>query len=180
MMPKMVDILLVGFLLAGILIKPLTCPSLNETKCLMYLDEVREILGSKVPPINDSRMTDNYYNMSRALFPSVDLPSLYVRVTIQFLKDYQNGTKMIDDQKKNLKFTWSKACSYVSVQHISLYAMSVFSLFTIYPQRRETELVITVPPFCHDSPYRDTKSETWRYVVSMVRFCTVSCHNVPQ
>lgn len=169
-MVTMVDFLLAGFSFAGILINPSTCQP-KETKCLMYLDEVREILGSKVPPIiNDSRMTDNYYNMSRALFPSVDLPALYVRVTIQFLKDYQNGTTMIDDQKKSLYFTWSKACSYVSVKHISLYAMSVFSLFTIYPQRRESELVMTVPPFCAKSLYATDESETWRYVVSTVRF----------
>lgn len=167
-MLKTVDFLLVGFLLSCVMIEPIKCQP-NKTKCFTFLDEVVQMLGSKRPPINGSRMTDNYYNISRALYPSIDLPALYIRVTIQFLMDYQNGTKMIDD--KTMKLTWSKACTYVSVQHISLFAMSVFSLATIFPQRRETELTFTVLPLCEDSPYahdNERKAKLWRYIVSTV------------
>ncbi|XP_031556017.1 uncharacterized protein LOC116292809 [Actinia tenebrosa] len=172
MMFQTVDLLLVGFVLTGIMIKPSKCQpnstiQPNEPKCLTYLDEVVQILGSKIPPIIDSRMTDNYYNISRALYPSIDLPALYVKVTIQFLKDYQNGTKIIDGD--TMKLTWSTSCTYVSVKHISLFAMTVFSLATIYPQRRETELTITVLPLCKDSPYKhddEARTKMWRYIVS--------------
>ena len=111
----------------------------NESKCLHFDDDER-IQEFLVSP-------KNYYNISRAIYPSIDIPSLYVKITVQFNSSTKNGSSTLGTVKQ---YTWSKSCLYVASQFVSLYAMSVFSLGTICPQRRESELFITMPEFCED------------------------------
>ena len=142
----------------------------QNPRCLKSIHEIEQEFASMIPPL-EGWFTDNYHNISRALFPAFNLPSLYVRVTIQFLNDTGNQTnKTIDDERK--KFTWSESCTFVSVQHVGLIAMTLYSLGTILPQRRQTELVLTVPRLCnkasHENNFKDD-NEMWRYTLLKVR-----------
>jgi hypothetical protein len=181
-MAAIIAVIVTGFLLVSIAIERSTCET-NDTKvfhsnqastnstsresyrCLRYLYQIDQELASVIPPLDS--MEDNYHSIYQALFPSNNLPALYVKVTIQFLLDYQNGTKVIDESMTK-KFTWSEACTFVSVDFISLDAMSFLSLGTILPQRRQTELTLTVPPVCHNSTLQ-RNTNLWRDVVSTVR-----------
>ncbi|XP_020909713.1 uncharacterized protein LOC110247594 [Exaiptasia diaphana] len=128
----------------------------DAAKCLKSLNDVKRELTSTVPPLH-GWTTDNYNNISRALFPGVKLPSLYIKVTLQFIvNDTGPGTGKLSDEV--LKFTWSQSCIFVS--NVCLNAKTVFSLGTVYPQRRETELVLSSHKLCEDN------SETyWIYAL---------------
>ena len=53
-----------------------------------------------------------------------------------------------ENETRTFKFTWSVSCLYVSGGNISLTSMNVFSLWAIYPNRRERQLHLTLPQFC--------------------------------
>ena len=113
--------------------------SVASFKCL-HLDDDDPIHKSLISP-------KNYYNIYRALYPSIDIPSLYIKITVQFNSTTANGSFTTGKPKK---YTWSKSCLYVATQFISLCAMNVYSLGTIWPnKRRESELSITLPKFCN-------------------------------
>lgn len=116
-------------------------------KCLQQLDDAR---------IYDSLKSEqNYYRISRAIYPSVDVPSLYVKITVQFLSGSANGSFV----KETRKYTWSKACLYVATKYVSLYAMNVYSLGAIWPNKRERELFISLPEFCSNVTEEERKSK---------------------
>ena len=104
----------------------------------------------------------NYFNISKAVYPSVDLPSLLIDITVKFLKTAgkkSNGSSSLSTLEQNVsrsttfeirKFKWSMSCLYVS-GGISLSAMNWFSLGAIYPNRRGSKLHITLPQFCNSS-----------------------------
>ena len=159
--------------------------------------ELQRHLTSSEPPY------DNYYNISRAVYPSVDLPSLLIKITVRFhhsinqsktLFDFEfvdseianiseennltssntsnvsnqtgeNTRQTTDNETKTSKFTWSASCLYVSGGDISLTSMNIFSLWAIYPNRREKKLDLTLPKFC-----RDVSLDTMIYFLSTVGF----------
>ena len=147
---------------------------------------------------------DNYYNISKAVYPSVDLPSLLIKITVRFHQSINQSKTLFDfelvdgkianiseennltssntsnvsnqteentrqttdnETKTSYKFTWSASCLYVSGGDISLTSMNVFSLWAIYPNRREKKLDLTLPKFC-----RDVSLETMIYFLSTVGF----------
>ncbi|CAH3188862.1 unnamed protein product, partial [Porites lobata] len=120
---------------------------------------------------------DNYYNISKAVYPSVDVPSLLIKITVTFLHGSDNLTHLagssespINGSTSNIsqtgenvrkttetkittyKFTWSASCLYVSGGSISLASMNAFSLWAIYPNRRERQLHLTLPHPCIGTP----------------------------
>ena len=135
--------------------------------CMEREEHIQRYLISSQPPY------DNYDNISKAVYPSVDLPSLLIKITVTFLHGSDNlthlagssqspfngSTSSISQTRENIretsetkikthKFTWSASCLYVSGGNISLTSMNVFSLWTIYPNRRERHLHLTLPQFC--------------------------------
>ena len=129
--------------------------------CVERNDQLQRHLISSAPPY------DNYYNISKAVYPSVDLPSMLIKITVTFLASgnnvAQNGSfkyMNISEQNGSISrptaenftrtYTWSKACLYVSGGNISMSSMNIFSLFAIYPNRREARLHLTLPEFCKD------------------------------
>ena len=142
----------------------------TNPRCLNSIEEVEKELSSIVPPI-DGWFTNNYRNISRALFPGFNLPSLYTKVTIQFVNDTANQTAKTISDKKPMKFTWSESCTVVYTKFVGLTAMSVYSLGTVLPQRRQTELVLTVPPLCKNAASNNNfndDNEMWQYVLLTV------------
>ena len=115
--------------------------------------------------------TKNYFNISRAIYPSIDVPSLYVKVTVQFTSLTANGSLTL---RNPMQYTWSKSCLYVATEFVSLYAMNVYSLGTILPNRRETELTITLLEFCN-STAEDDINKKMIYFLSTVRILLVQC-----
>ena len=163
--------------------------------------ELQRHLTSSEPPY------DNYYNISKAVYPSVDLPSLLIKITVRFHQSInqsrtllnfefvdskianvsegnnltssntsnvsnqtrENTRQTTDNETKTYKFyTWSASCLYVSGGDISLTSMNVFSLWAIYPNRREEKLDLTLPQFC-----RDVSLDTMIYFLSTVGFFVV-------
>ena len=118
--------------------------------------------------------SDNYFNISKAVYPSVDLPSLLINISVVFLEtagEKSNGSNSLSTLKRNvsrstLHFTWSMSCLYVSGGEISLESMKWFSLGAIFPNRRKRELHITLPELCRDSPVDINK--TMEYFLSTV------------
>ena len=118
--------------------------------------------------------SDNYFNISKAVYPSVDLPSLLINISVVFLEtagEKSNGSNSLSTLKRNvsrstLHFTWSMSCLYVSGGEISLESMKWFSLGAIFPNRRKRELHITLPELCSDSPVDINK--TMEYFLSTV------------
>ena len=51
-----------------------------STRCVERDDQIQRYLISSEPPY------DNYYNISKAVYPSVDLPSLLIKITVTFLQ----------------------------------------------------------------------------------------------
>ena len=47
--------------------------------CMKQEEHIQRYLISSQPPY------DNYYNISKAVYPSVDLPSLLIKITVTFL-----------------------------------------------------------------------------------------------
>ena len=161
--------------------------------------ELQRHLTSSEPPY------DNYYNISKAVYPSIDLPSLLIKITVRFRQSInqsktlfnfefvdskmaniseennitssnasnvsnqirENTRQTTDNETKtcNKFYTWSASCLYVSGGDISLTSMNVFSLWAIYPNRREKKLDLTLPKFC-----RDVSLETMIYFLSTVGF----------
>ena len=171
-----------GFAIAAWLFVMLGAPELpfsSAATCVEREDQIQGYLISSEPPF------DNYYNISKAVYPSVDLPSLLIKVTVRFLAtgDYQNGSSRSlnvsnvsttgadvlqttgNETRTNdtNEFTWSASCLYVSGGDISLTAMNVFSLFAIWPNRRERHLHISLPQFC-----KGYSSDTMIYFLSTV------------
>ena len=150
--------------------------------CMEREEHIQRYLISSQPPY------DNYYNISKAVYPSVDLPSLLIKITVTFLHGSDNlthlagtprspisgSTSKISQTGENVretiatkittyKFTWSASCLYVSGGSISLASMNAFSLWAIYPNRREGQLHLTLPQFC-----RRFSADTMIYFLSTV------------
>ena len=148
--------------------------------CMEREDHIQRHLTSSVPPY------DNYFNISKAVYPSVDLPSLLIKITVRFHNLTSSNTSHVSNQTgentpqttenetKTYKFTWSASCLYVSGGDISLTSMNVFSLWAIYPNRREEKLHLTLPHFC-----RGFSLETMIYFLSTVGFFC-SCYSKHQ
>ena len=152
--------------------------------CMEREEHIQRYLISSQPPY------DNYYNISKAVYPSVDLPSLLIKITVTFLNGSGNlthlagssrspingSTSNISQTGKNVhenittyKFTWSASCLYVGGGNISLTSMNVFSLWAIYPNRRERQLYLTLPQFC-----RGFSADTMIYFLSTVGLLAIS------
>ena len=71
--------------------------------CLKYDFQVHEALASTKPPF------DNYFNISRAIYPSEDVSSKLVNIWVHFTNSSVNLTEI-----NQLKFIWSRSCLYVS------------------------------------------------------------------
>ena len=173
-------------------------PFSSAATCVEREDQIQGYLISSEPPF------DNYYNISKAVYPSVDLPSLLIKVTVRFLAtaDYilihQSGSSRslnvsnvsttgadvlqttgnetrTNDTNDTNKFTWSASCLYVSGGDISMTAMNFFSLFAIWPNRRERHLQISLPQFC-----KGYSSDSMIYFLSTVgiflQYCTLFMH----
>ena len=135
--------------------------------CVEREEHIQRYLISSQPPY------DNYYNISKAVYPSVDLPSLLIKITVTFLHGSDNLTHFVGTSRSPIngstsnisqtggnvrettetkittyQFTWSASCLYVSGGNINLTSMNVFSLWAIYPNRRERHLHLTLPQFC--------------------------------
>ena len=138
--------------------------------CMERDDQVQRYLISSEPPY------DNYYNISKAVYPSVALPSLLIDITVTFLTSGNGSTARLNiNVKQNgstaanitRKYKWSVSCLYVS-GGISLSAMNIFSLWAIWPNRRERKLHITLPQFCRGSPSDFPQNDTMIYFLSTV------------
>ena len=162
-------------------------PFSSAASCVEREDQIQGYLISSEPPF------DNYYNISKAVYPSVDLPSLLIKVTVRFLAtaDYilihQSGSsrslnvsnvsttgadvlQTTGNVTRTNEFTWSASCLYVSGGDISLTAMNFFSLFAIWPNRRERRLQISLPQFC-----KGYSSDTMIYFLSTVGIFLECC-----
>ena len=156
--------------------------------CVEREEHILRYLISSQPPY------DNYYNISKAVYPSVDLPSLLIKITVTFLNGSGNlthlaassrspingSTSNITQTEENIlettetkittyKFTWSASCLYVSGGNISLASMNAISLWAIYPNRRERQLHLTLPQFC-----RGFSADTMIYFLSTVGRLAIS------
>ena len=156
--------------------------------CMQREEHIQRYLISSQPPY------DNYYNISKAVYPSVDLPSLLIKITVTFLhgsdnlthlagssrspvsgrtsnisKTGENVRETIETKITTYKFTWSASCLYVSGGSISLASMNAFSLWAIYPNRREGQLHLTLPQFC-----RGFSADTMIYFISTVGLLAIS------
>ena len=132
----------------------------DHTGCLQHAWNGKSIYNANL--ISSKPPYDNYYNISKAVYPSVDLPSLMIKITVTFLHGNGNLTHLagtsrspINGSTSNIsqtggnvrettetkittyQFTWSASCLYVSGGNINLTSMNVFSLWAIYPNRRE-------------------------------------------
>ena len=156
--------------------------------CMEREEHIQRYLISSQPPY------DNYYNISKAVYPSVDLPCLLIKITVTFLHGSDNLThlagssrspisgstsnisqtgenvrKTIETKITTYKFTWSASCLYVSGGSISLASMNAFSLWAIYPNRREGQLHLTLPQFC-----RGFSADSMIYFLSTVGLLAIS------
>ena len=109
----------------------------NEKNCLKYDYEIHDALTSTKPPF------DNYFNISSAIYPSEDISSLLVNIWVHFINSTVNHT-LVDHRK----FIWSRSCLYASDRYLSLLAMRLYSLATIWPDRRQKDLHVTIHEFC--------------------------------
>ena len=149
--------------------------------CMEGDNQIQRYLISSEPPY------DNYYNISKAVYPSVAPPSLLIDITVTFLaaadsNGTQNGAvpnnnasiggngsdSRVTGANTTYTYKWSKLCLYVSGGNISLSSMNIFSLWAIWPNRRKRELYITLPQFCSGSPSDPTRHETMLYFLSTV------------
>jgi len=160
------------------------------TICLERDDQIQRYLISTEPPFH------NYYNISKAAYPSVDLPSLLIKITVTFLAATDNVTRLstanMNNSKKNetlavhsrpaanvtRTYTWSISCLYVSGGDISITSMNVFSLWAIWPNRREGKLHLTLPQFCRGSPDDAPQNETMIYFLSTLQDLAIQ-PNIP-
>ena len=115
-----------------------------EKSCLKYDYQIHDVLTSTKPPL------DNYFNISNAIYPSEDSSSKLVNIWVHFINSTVNLTEV-----EQLRFIWSRSCLYVSDRYLSLQAMSLYSLATIWPHRRQEDLHITTNEFCN--PHEKTR-----------------------
>ena len=106
--------------------------------CIRYDYQIHDALTSTKPPF------DNYFNISRAIFPSDDMSLKLINIWVHFTNSSVNLTQV--DQRQ---FIWSRSCLYVSDKYLSLRAMSLYSLGTIWPDRRQQDLHVTMYKFCN-------------------------------
>lgn len=117
---------------------------LVPVNCLKYDYQIHDALTSTMPPF------DNYFNISQAIYPSEDISSKLINIWVHFTNSSANLTQV--DQRQLI---WSRSCLYVSDRYLSLRAMSVYSVGSIWPDRRQEDLHITILPFCN--PQTTTK-----------------------
>ena len=110
----------------------------RNNHCLKYDYQIQDMFASTKPPF------DNYFNISRAIYPTGKLSSTLINIWVHFTNSSTNLT-----QASLRKFMWSRSCLYVSDQYLSLQAMSLYSLGSIWPNRNQESLHITIPPFCN-------------------------------
>ena len=110
----------------------------EDINCLKYNYQIHDVLTSMHPPF------DNYFNISRAIFPSEGLSSKLINIWVRFTNSSVNLT-----QVGQTKYIWSRSCLYVSDRYLSLQAMRIYSMGTIWPDRRQEDLQITIPKFCN-------------------------------
>ena len=110
----------------------------EDINCLKYNYQIHDVLTSMHPPF------DNYFNISRAIFPSEGLSSKLINIRVRFTNSSVNLT-----QVGQTKYIWSWSCLYVSDRYLSLQAMRIYSMGTIWPDRRQEDLQITIPKFCN-------------------------------
>ena len=115
----------------------------EDINCLKYIYEVHDALASLKPPF------DNYFNISRAIFPSEGLTSKLINIWVHFTNSSVNLT-----QVGQAKYVWSRSCLYVSDRYLSLQAMRIYSMGAIWPDRRQEDLHITIPKFCNPKQAR--------------------------
>ena len=114
-----------------------------EKSCLKYDYQIHDALASTKPPL------DNYFNISNAIYPSEDSSSKLIHITVHFINSTVNLTEV-----EQLKFIWSRSCLYVSDRYLSVYAMRLYSLATIWPHREQEDLDITLNEFCNPQKKR--------------------------
>ena len=110
----------------------------RKNHCLKYDYQIQDVLASTKPPF------DNYFNISRAIYPPKKLRSELVHIWVHFINSSTNLT-----QVSLRKFIWSRSCLYVSDLFLSLQAMGFYSLGSIWPNRRKEIVHITIPIFCN-------------------------------
>ena len=110
----------------------------REENCLKYDYQIHDALISTKPPF------DNYFNISRAIFPSEDISSKLINIWVHFTNSSVNLT-----QVEQRKYIWSRSCLYVSDRYLSLRAMSIYSLGAIWPDRRQKDLHLTTVKLCN-------------------------------
>ena len=115
-----------------------------KKSCLKYDYQIHDALASTKPPL------DNYFNISNAIYSSADYSSAtLIHITVHFINSTVNLTEV-----EQLKFIWSRSCLYVSDRYLSVYAMRLYSLATIWPHREQEDLHITLNEFCNPQKKR--------------------------
>ena len=109
-----------------------------EKSCLKYDYQIHDALASTKPPL------DNYFNVSNAIYPSEDSSSKLINIWVHFINSTVNLTEV-----EQLTFIWSRSCLYVSDRYLSLHAMTLYSLGTIWPHGDQEDLHITINEFCN-------------------------------
>ena len=110
-----------------------------EKSCLKYDYQIHDALASTKPPL------DNYFNISNAIYSSADYSSSkLLNIWVHFVNSTVNITEV-----GKLKFIWSRSCLYVSDRYLSLHAMRLYSLATIWPHGDQKDLHITINEFCN-------------------------------
>ncbi len=130
--------LLVLFGVSNLLLMSSSGAAEEEDNCIKHDYQIQNALTSTKPPF------DNYFNISRGIFPSEDMSSKLVNIWVHVTNSSVNLTQV--DQRQ---FIWSRSCLYVSDRYLSLRAMSFYSLGTIWPDRRQQDLHITMYKFCN-------------------------------
>ena len=71
--------------------------------CMKQEEHIQRYLISSQPPY------DNYYNISKAVYPSVDLPSLLIKITVTFLHGNGNLTHLAGTSRSPINGSTSKS-----------------------------------------------------------------------
>ena len=130
---------------------------------------------------SSKRPWNNYHRISQAVFPPSQLPSLLIKIRVKFVNESSasNSTDVCDeDPNENDKiYMWSMACLYVIPGMISMFAMRVLSLWTIFPNRRQAELCVKLPLLCQCDLQ---KQEKMKYFLSKacVPFCCCCLYTI--
>ena len=125
-----------------------------NVNCLGQDADIYNALTSTRPPF------DNYYNVSRALYPSA-VSSLYIRIHVKFVSDSGVQIRL---------YTWAMSCLYVATEYVSLFAINLYSLGAILPNRRQAELYITLPELCNNlTDDKNGSDSKMLYFLSTVR-----------